>query len=251
MDIKDLNKPQLLLLAILISFVVSIATGITTVTLMEQAPESVTTPITRIVRETVETILPVESKTVENTVIIKEEDLVVDAIAKNQSAYFIISHEVVDENNNPIEVAVGSGFAVSESGILAVDGSLVKDVGVYFVENNGGKFEASFLASDATGFALLQIDAPVSLEDKLDFTVSPSGDLGSLRTGQKLILLGESVSSFIFNGNPNINIATSAFNAGGMVINLDGEVLGIALLNENSFAPISAIEEALATLLTQ
>lgn len=58
MDIKDLNKAQLILLAVLLSFVTSIATGITTVTLMQQAPASVTVPITRIVRETVEKIVP-------------------------------------------------------------------------------------------------------------------------------------------------------------------------------------------------
>jgi len=42
MDIKDLNKSQLILLAVLLSFVTSIATGITTVTLMQQAPASFT-----------------------------------------------------------------------------------------------------------------------------------------------------------------------------------------------------------------
>src|ERR1700693_2855924 len=61
MDIKDLNKPQLILLAVLLSFVTSIATGITTVTLMQQAPPSFTAPVTRIVRETVEKIVPAES----------------------------------------------------------------------------------------------------------------------------------------------------------------------------------------------
>ena len=60
MDIKDLNKFQLLLLAVLLSFVTSIATGITTVTLMQQAPPSVTTPITQVVRETVEKIVPAD-----------------------------------------------------------------------------------------------------------------------------------------------------------------------------------------------
>ena len=58
MDIKDLNKPQLIMLALLLSFVTSIATGITTVTLMQQAPASVTVPINRIVKETVEKIVP-------------------------------------------------------------------------------------------------------------------------------------------------------------------------------------------------
>ncbi len=58
MDVKDLNKQQLILLAVLLSFVTSIATGITTVTLMQQAPDSVAVPITRIVRETVEKVVP-------------------------------------------------------------------------------------------------------------------------------------------------------------------------------------------------
>jgi hypothetical protein len=58
MDMKDLNKSQLILLAVLLSFVTSIATGITTVTLMQQAPSSVTVPINRIVRETVEKVVP-------------------------------------------------------------------------------------------------------------------------------------------------------------------------------------------------
>lgn len=61
MDIQDLNKSQLILLAVLLSFVTSIATGITTVTLMQQAPDSFTVPVTRIVRETVEKIVPAES----------------------------------------------------------------------------------------------------------------------------------------------------------------------------------------------
>lgn len=65
MDIKELNKSQLILLAVLLSFVTSIATGITTVTLMQQAPSSVTVPINRIVRETVEKVVP---STITNTV---------------------------------------------------------------------------------------------------------------------------------------------------------------------------------------
>ncbi|MDE2399904.1 MAG: hypothetical protein KGL67_02755 [Patescibacteria group bacterium] len=63
MDLKELNKSQLILLAVLLSFVTSIATGITTVTLMQQAPSSVTVPITRIVRETVGQIAPTQVNT--------------------------------------------------------------------------------------------------------------------------------------------------------------------------------------------
>ena len=49
MDIKDLNKSQLILLAVfLLAFITSIATGITTVTLMQQAPTSITIPINKV-----------------------------------------------------------------------------------------------------------------------------------------------------------------------------------------------------------
>ncbi len=61
MDIKELNRTQMIMLALLLSFVTSIATGITTVTLMQQAPSSVTVPITRIVRETVEKVVPMDT----------------------------------------------------------------------------------------------------------------------------------------------------------------------------------------------
>ena len=61
MEMKDLNKSQLILLALLISFVTSIATGISAVTLMQQAPTSVTAPINRIVKQTVEKIVQVDS----------------------------------------------------------------------------------------------------------------------------------------------------------------------------------------------
>jgi hypothetical protein len=121
MDVKDLNKPQLIMLAILLSFITSIATGITTETLMQQAPASVTVPINRIVKQTVEKIQQVEGKTTVQTVVIKEEDLVVDALAKNKSAVFNIIKEAQDVDGKTIEVSAGQGFIVSAEGIIVVD----------------------------------------------------------------------------------------------------------------------------------
>src|ERR1035437_4866885 len=125
MDIKELNKTQLILLAILLSFVVSIATGITTVTLMQQAPASFTMPVNRVIQQTIEKIQQVEGKTVTQTVVVKEEDLVVDAIAKNTAATFSITKQVENIDFTTSEVSAGRGFAISNSGIIVADAMLV------------------------------------------------------------------------------------------------------------------------------
>jgi len=248
MDIKDLNKSQFILLAILLSFIVSIATGITTVTLMQQAPASVTVPINRIVKQTVEKIVPQEGKTVTNTVIIKEEDLVVDAIAKNQSAIFSISKETQDADGKTIEVGAGKGFVVSNEGVVAVDGYFVSNsTGVYFVKNDSGKFHADFISLSKNGFALLKIGAPLDEKNKLAFTLPTLGDLSKIKIGQKILVLGNTINSFIFDGS---DIKTNITKSGGgaLVLDLNGEVLGIALYGgDNSFASISLITDALKT----
>ncbi len=246
MDIKDLNKSQLILLAILLSFITSIATGITTVTLMEQAPPSVTVPINRVVRQTVEKIEQVQGKTITQTVVIKEEDLVVDAIAKNQSAVFSVSRDGFDEIGTKIEVSAGRGFAVSEDGLVITDGSAVWSGGVYYLSNSSGKFEADFVAANPAGFALLKIGEPISEGATPSFTVPVFGDLNAMKVGQKVLVFGETISSFILDSNQDIKINTVKANSGALVLNLDGEALGIALSNEAaSFASIGQISEAL------
>ena len=249
MDLNDLNKSQLILLAILLSFIVSIATGITTVTLMQQAPDSVTVPINRIVRQTIEKIEQVEGRTTIETVVIKEEDLVVDAIAKNKSSVFILTKEIQNDNNDIVEVSAGRGFMVSDKNIIVADAMFVQGKRTYFVANDSGKFKAEFLVADKAGFSFLKVGEPVDEANKLVSTPPLFGDLSIMKIGQKIIILGSSISSIIFEGDKNIKINATISNAGGLVLNLEGEALGIALFNEqNSFAPIDVIAESLKLL---
>lgn len=87
MDIEDLSTTQIILLALLVSFVTSIATGIVTVSLLSQAPPAVTNTVNQIVERTIETVVPQESggtvtQTVkETTVVVKEDDLITDSIS--------------------------------------------------------------------------------------------------------------------------------------------------------------------------
>ncbi|MDD5721463.1 MAG: hypothetical protein PHT16_03395 [Candidatus Pacebacteria bacterium] len=249
MDIKELNKTQLILLAILLSFVTSIATGITTVTLMQQAPPSITTPINHVVQQTIEKIQQVEGKKTVQTVVIKEEDLVVDAIAKNKSAVFSITKETQDADLKTVEVGAGRGFVVSADGIIAADATLVPDKEVYYVKNDSGKFKADFILADKSGFSFLKIGSTVDVKNKLSFSVPVFGDLDKMKAGQRVLLFGNSISSSIFEGNKNVDINVTKSNAGGLVLNLDGEALGIALFNDmTNFASIKTITDALASV---
>jgi hypothetical protein len=251
MDVKELNKPQLILLAVLLSFVTSIATGITTVTLMQQAPASFTVPVNRVVQQTVDKIEQVEGKTVTQTVIIKEEDLVVDAIAKNQSSVFSITKEVQNADFTTSEVSAGRGFVISNDGTIVADATLVPDKEVYFVKNDSGKFKADFVSTDKAGFSFLKIGVAVNGTDKVVFTVPNFGDLSKMKIGQNVILLGSTVATSIFEGlnaNNSIDMNVSKGNAGGLVLDLDGDALGMALSTDNttaSFVSIKAINDAL------
>lgn len=252
MDIKDLNKSQLILLAVLLSFITSIATGITTVTLMQQAPASVTVPVNRVIQQTIEKIQQVEGKTTVQTVIVKEEDLVVDAIAKNKSSVFRINKETQNADSSIVEISAGLGFGVSAEGNFVVaDSMLVPDQGVYYVKNDSGKFKADFVSAHKDGFSFLKIGAPVNAADKLAFAVPTFGDLSKMKVGQKILVLGNDVSSFIFDGDKDLKINVAKSNAGAIVLDLNGDVLGIALSQATvSFAPIDAINNALKASLS-
>lgn len=86
MDLEHLTKGQIILLTLLVSFMTSIATGIVTVSLMQQMPTPVTQTINRVVERTLERV--VEKKTdaqgvtttKEKTVVVKETDLISNAV---------------------------------------------------------------------------------------------------------------------------------------------------------------------------
>jgi hypothetical protein len=248
MDIKDLNKSQLILLAVLLSFITSIATGITTVTLMQQAPVAYTAPINRIIKQTVENIVQVPGTNTSQTVIVKEEDLVVDAIKKNKSFVFSITKDIQDAGGTKTETSIGQGFMVSSDGLIATDAAWVYGTDNYFVKNNSGKFKAEFLFVDK-GVTFLKIGSPLDEKSVFSLVAPTFGDLSKTQAGQKIIVLGSTISSFIFDGSEDIKINVPKSVAGGLVFNLDGEVLGMAISGEAlSFVPINTILASINTL---
>lgn len=108
---EDLNKTQIVLLAIFITFVTSAATGVIVVTLMDQAPQGITQTINRVVERTVETVVsPGKIERTEIKQIVKEDDTIVSSIKKIRQSLVIITREdgggIASENikTSPLEV---------------------------------------------------------------------------------------------------------------------------------------------------
>src|SRR3989344_9560589 len=119
---EELNKNQIVLLTLLVSFVTSIATGIVTVTLMESAPAQVTQTINRVVERTIEKAVPGETKVTtvvkEVPVVVTEEKLIVDVINNTSSGAVRIAS--ADGKTN-----LATGFIVSKSGLVVTTVALL------------------------------------------------------------------------------------------------------------------------------
>jgi len=96
MDIKDLNKGQFILLIILVCFIVSIATSITTYSLLAETPDRIKNPITQVVQRTVERIVEVEK---DRTLSSDEQKLLADLQALKP-----LIDKLNEEKENPVVV---------------------------------------------------------------------------------------------------------------------------------------------------
>ncbi len=234
---EHLNKTQIILLAVLVSFVSSIATGIVTVTLMQQTPENkVTQTINRVVEKTIEKIIPVKGPTVTETKIVKEEDLVVSAIEKNSRGLVkITSSESADIS--------GNGIILTEDGFIATDINVaaVPDI-VYQAEGIDGKFFRLNRILDKSGVTIFKV-VPKDKEVIKLGSVSLA-DSEKVKVGQTMISLGDTASIGIVSSlsysridsgattTPktisSINTSTNQKDSiGSAVMNLDGDVIGM------------------------
>ena len=246
MNLEDLNKSQLLLLTVLVNFVTSIAVGVLTVSLLDQAPPTVTQTVNRIVDHTVETIAstsPIQSilpAPKETTVIVHDEDLLAAAFAADAARTVTL---YVRSTTTPA-VAIGAFLPKAHAVVTATTPGLPKEVVVAFP--NGSIAPASLSRSGATltiyGFsdkAVLPKVATPLLVAKND-----------LRQGQTVIALGRDLSALtgIVSRIAEDGIHTNLIGvpAGSAAVNSAGNIIGISLDSSGLFATADKIN----TLLT-
>lgn len=270
---QDLNKQQLILLALLVSFVTSIATGIVTVTLLDQAPKGVTKTINRVVERTVETVVPGETKVVEKIrevdVSPTEEELVVAAIGKAEPALVRVAlsgefSTSTDATTTPPQLS--SGFFISSDGYIATvaDGlQMTKDYSVRLSDGAVKKAKAVFLESN-DNLAILKINPPEAsakstsplsvLTDAVKRESFPSLSLsrGDVILGQTVISigiggnLGKTVALGIISGIRSeatsttsllhTNIEAGTDNLGGPLMSLQADLVGILVDSQSATA---------------
>ncbi len=220
MDIEDLTKSQLLLLTILVNFVVAIATGVLTVSLLDQGPTTITQTVNRIVDHTIETVTTqVPSSGTENDGSPTTEELLTSAIAES-SARSVLVYRTGGE----IPSAAGVYFPVSRAvATAAVD--LPGHITVVF--SNGTRVEADRVAEDASLKLYTFAPGTVLPEAPLAKLV-PSAEVKQGQTAIGLTLDGKAVTGIIAKIDAEgVHADLPSVPGGAAIVNLSGGVIGI------------------------
>lgn len=253
---ENLTKQQLVLLALLLSFVTSIATGIVTVSLMEQEPQGVTQTINRVVERTIEKVIQAPSQgaavVTKETVVVKSDDATVQAIEKNNKSIVRIYESVLGEGDvAPHDIFAGIGFVVTKDGLVVTDSSVSSGNGDYFGFFADGKKLPLKLASVGDNLSAIVFKALVSGKEEYAFSPVTLTDSNLVKLGQTVIALGGRdknvvsigiISSFVTADkgvgtttpveisvitNIETNILAKGLSIGGPLLNLYGEVVGL------------------------
>ena len=213
MNMESLTKTQIVLLVLLVSFVTSLATGIVTVTLVNQAPQPITHTISKVVEKLVPKEVPVKEKTVifsneENLVkVIKEASLavvsIVVATAKDLTATTTptlnLDQNVGESRSSDQSVGAGkkpmptgSGFFISKDGTILTNRHIVEDAALEYVAitSDGKTYPASVISrSSSQDVAVLKVEGN-------NFNFIPLGDSKNINVGQTAIALGSDSGEF-------------------------------------------------------
>ncbi|ETB63905.1 TPA: hypothetical protein DIC38_01775 [Candidatus Nomurabacteria bacterium] len=160
MDIKDLDKKQLILLTLLITFIVSIATGIITVSLMNQMPKSVPYTVNNVIQRTIEKVTTVTEPSKEENISTSNEQPKNSLISSGDVLIKIYKDEILENN------ILGEGVLISDTGLILVDENILNGDEKYFIVLGEIEFDASVVKKYDNGFAILSIKEKSEIEEE-------------------------------------------------------------------------------------
>lgn len=267
MNMNDLNAQQIVLLCILVSFVSSIATGITTVSLLQQAPEPFTQTINRVVEKTIERVVTepgeteVRTEKVVETVVVQAEDLTIDSVKNNSQSIARIYTDLPGTENDAF---VGIGVIINDKGRIVTDSS-ISGLNYKAVYPNG-EFK---LKKVVEGSELISVYEPEDIGGTT-FSIATMKNSFTLQLGQSIILLSgrkvDAVSTGIAEqfidaiepkegeskvGKILTSIDPSKVLPGSIILNLSGEIVGFSFgpdAGTSVFIPSERVSSFIGTL---
>jgi hypothetical protein len=242
MDFEELTKAQLLLLTVMVNFVVSIATGILTVSLLDQAPIQVSQGVDRVVEHTIQTIAtpvqvvnPIKSVVPQPNATPSMEQQTTAAIGDAAARTVLI----YKSSTSTPAIAFGTYLGSSKSVVTANVQGLPKEALISFSDGSAARASIS-KTSDALviyGFA-----------DDAQLPEVPNAGLPSaskLKQGQTVLALTKdsaAVSGIISKvESAGITTSLSGVPVWAGVVDLSGQVIGIGSLTPGTLIPADAI----------
>lgn len=244
---EDLTKQQMVLLTLLVSFVASIATSISVVTLLNETPMTVTQTINRIVERTIEKVVPAEilppSQPPKPILPVNESELIVGAVDMNLLKMVVISSKKTgtQEGGKEEYIEHGIGFVADASGLVATDKNILGETADYFVEFSDGKmYKAGKVFTDENSpLAILQLYN--DKDQNITGISSVSFASNEPKLGSAVIALGGKSAATVYQGIVSeksearilTNISFGAIDRGGILFGTDGKVFGMNTVAES------------------
>lgn len=244
MNLEELDKSQLLLLTVLVNFVTSIAVSVLTVSLLAQAPPTLTQTVNRIVEHTVESVAsstPIDRiipPSRPQTVVIRDEDLLTAAIEANNKRKVTL-YSAVYGTSSPL---ISGTYLPTARAVVTANVLLPKEVLIGF--SDGSVHQASLSKSGATiviyGFA-----------DDAQLPDAPTPNLltkGSLKEGQTVLATGADgrvVTGIVTKVDDLIHTSFTSIRLGSAAVSSGGNIIGIAINSAGDFAGAERISTLL------
>jgi len=265
MDIEQLSRSQTVLLTLLVSFVTSIATGIVTVSLMDQAPPVVAQTVNRVIERTVQQVVPDQSAaaatTQTKTVVVNESDLISQAVDRTTRSIVRVY------SNDTQPVFLGLGVVVEASGTVATDASILSSSGDALVElPNSSYVHASITTRDSVNGVAYLAPATTTTEGKTPIWTPVSLASQNPTLGEAVVALSGNtvarvadgiITSVIPNSDPtglqsvvDTSISASSIMSGSPLIDTDGNLIGLSTgssqtVSSSGFVPTSILIDPL------
>ena len=285
---EDLNRQQVILLTLFVTFVTSIATGIVTVSLMDQAPTGATNTVERVIERTVADATGNDTSSNTATAIsaasaasasAQANPTDIRARAVNIASNSLVRIALLDPSGNGSSTVTGIGVIVSKKGLILTDKSAVAVFGSYVaILPDGKNVPVAIIQSQDNGDIVF---LAVALAQSAGETFTPAVFVPTTGTnapalGQSIVVLSGSDSTTVDEGyirriNTNTDavtstpilagyttsITSSSTIIGSLLFNFSGQLVGIKTLSLNTlgntsgsdnYYPVSLLSSAIPVI---